>query len=147
MGRMAMKSFLAAAVLALAACAGATPAPLAGTAWKLHAIQSMDDAHGTTRIADPKMVTLRLDADGRASLRLGCNRGGGTWTAARTGDATGSLTFGPLAVTRALCPPPNTGERVARDLPHVRSYILKDGNLFMSLRADGGIYEWRPDRD
>ena len=35
-------------------------------------------------------------------------------------------------------------ERVARDLGHVRSYLLKDGRLFLSLMADGGIYEWQP---
>jgi hypothetical protein len=33
------------------------------------------------------------------------------------------------------------------DLGFVRSYLFKDGNLFMSLMADGGIYEWRPRRN
>ncbi|MEQ9558948.1 MAG: META domain-containing protein [Rhodospirillales bacterium] len=144
---MATKAFLMTAVLALSACAGTAPAPIAGTAWKLHAIQSMDDAQGTTRVTDPKMFTLRFNTDGRATLRLDCNRGSGTWTAVRSSETTGSLAFGPLAVTRALCPPPNLGERIARDLPHVRSYTFKDGNLFMALMADGGIYEWRPDTD
>ncbi|MCU0812246.1 MAG: hypothetical protein MUE59_14660, partial [Thiobacillaceae bacterium] len=32
----------------------------------------------------------------------------------------------------------------ARDLAHVRSYLLKDGKLYLSLMADGGIYEWAP---
>jgi len=26
----------------------------------------------------------------------------------------------------------------------VRSYLLKDGRLYLSLMADGGVYEWRP---
>lgn len=30
-----------------------------------------------------------------------------------------------------------------RDLGYVRSYLLRDGRLYMSLMADGGIYEWR----
>ena len=27
-------------------------------------------------------------------------------------------------------------------MPYVRSYVLKDGDLFLSLMADGGIYEF-----
>lgn len=30
-----------------------------------------------------------------------------------------------------------------RDLPHVRTYLLKDGKLYLSLMADAGS-EWRP---
>jgi len=120
---------------------------LAGSAWQLHAIQSMDDAQGTTRIAEPKRFTLRLESDGRAALQLDCNRGTATWNAKPAGDGSGSLTFGPVAATRALCAPPHVDERVVRDLAFVRSYRLKDGALFMSLMADGGIYEWRPWRD
>ena len=141
--------FLIPAALALSACAGqpAPPPPsssLAGTAWELHAIQSMDDAQGTTRIAEPQRFTIRFEAGGRASLRLDCNRGMGTWTAAAAGGDSGSLTFGPIAATRALCAPPHLDERVARDLAYVRGYLLKDGKLFLTLTADGGIYEWHP---
>jgi len=138
---------LAPAILALAACAGsgAQPAPtLAGTAWELHAIQSMDDAQGTMRIADPKRFTLRFGPDGRASLRLDCNRGTGSWKATPAGDGSGHLEFGPIAATRAMCPPPHLDERVARDLASVRGYLFKDGKLFLTLKADGGIYEWHP---
>lgn len=107
----------------------------------------MDDAQGTTRVADPSRFTLRFGADGRASLRLDCNRGTGSWKATAAGDGTGKLEFGPIAATRALCAPPRLDERVARDLAHVRGYMLKDGRLFLSLMADGGIYEWHPFRE
>jgi para-nitrobenzyl esterase len=30
------------------------------------------------------------------------------------------------------------------DLPNFRSYVLKDGKLFLALVADGGIYEFEP---
>lgn len=66
----------------------------------------------------------------------------GTWQAESAGG--GSLSFGRIASTRALCPPPHLDERVVRDLAYVRGYLLKDGKLFMSLMADGGIYEWHP---
>jgi heat shock protein HslJ len=100
-------------------------------------------AQGTTRIADPRRFTVRFDSGGRASLRLDCNRGSGTWEAKPAGANSGSLKFGPISATRALCPPPHLDERVVRDLGYVRSYVLKDGKLFMSLMADGGIYEWQ----
>jgi para-nitrobenzyl esterase len=35
-------------------------------------------------------------------------------------------------------------ERLGRDLPYVRSYVLKAGHLHLSLMADGGIYEFEP---
>ncbi len=137
---------LGAAFLAACSTASVNPAgtSLAGTSWQLVAIQSMDDAQGTTRIADPTRFTLHFGADGRASLRLYCNRATGTFEAIPATDGSGSLRFGPVATTRALCPPPHLDERVARDLAYVRSYLVKDGKLFLSLMADGGIYEWHP---
>lgn len=43
-----------------------------------------------------------------------------------------------------FCAPDSLDQRIIRDLAYVRSYRLKDGNLYMSLMADGGIYEWVP---
>lgn len=74
------------------------------------------------------------------SARIDCNRGHGTWTS----DGPNLLQFGPMALTRALCPPDSLHDRVVRDLPYVRSYMLQDGHLFLSLMADGGIYEFAP---
>ena len=118
---------------------------LAGTSWQLVAIQSMDDAQGTTKVAEPSHFTLEFGRDGRAALRLDCNRSTGEYKVAPAGDgSSGSLTFGPVATTRAMCTPPHLDQRVARDLAYVRSFRLKDGKLYLSLMADGGIYEWAP---
>ena len=118
---------------------------LAGTTWQLLAIQSMDDAQGTVRPEDPSRFTIEFGGDRRVALRLDCNRGSGAYKLAPAGDGTsGSLSFGPIAATRALCTPPHLDERVARDMAHVRGYLLKDGKLYLSLMADGGIYEWAP---
>lgn len=119
--------------------------PLAGTTWQLREIQSMDDAQGTTPIPDPSRFTLRLEADGTARLRLDCNRATGTWTAEPSADpGNGSLRFGPLAATRALCPPPQRDQQVLSQLSFVRGYLLQDGRLYLSLLADGGILVWDP---
>ena len=125
--------------------AAAPRGQLAGTEWRLAGIQSMDDAIGTVRPDDPSLYTLRLNADGTAALRLNCNRATGTWAAEASADASnGRFTFGPLAATSALCPPPSLDEKVAAQLGYVRSYLLKDGRLYLSLMADGGILEWEP---
>jgi heat shock protein HslJ len=105
----------------------------------------MDDAQGTTRIAKPETFTVSFAADGRANLRIDCNRGNASWKVNPSADsASGSLEFGPLATTKKMCPPGSHDQKVMRDLPFVRSYLIRDGKLYLSLMADGGIYEWQP---
>jgi heat shock protein HslJ len=119
--------------------------PLAGTAWRLVEIQSMDDAIGTTRVADPALYTMRLNPDGSVAFRLNCNSASGTWTAESGPEpSSGRFEFGPLAATMALCPPPSVDEQVSKQAPYFRSYLLKDGRLYLSLMADGGIFVWEP---
>jgi len=157
--RTAAAAFLSALVLSgcgapakkIAAGGEATQAPpaaappLAGTAWRLVEIQSMDDAIGVTRVADPSKYTMRLNADGSVALRLNCNSATGTWSAETGADrSSGRFVFGPLAATMASCPPPSVDEQVTRQAPYFRSYLLKDGRLYLSLMADGGIFVWEP---
>ena len=133
-------------VALLAACAASPSAQsgLAGTHWQLISIQSMDDAQGTTRIANPERYTLSFGRDGRASMGLDCNRGSGSWEAEAKSADSGIIRFGAIAVTRAMCAPGSLDARVARDLPFSRGYVRKDGKLYVTLLADGGIYEWAP---
>jgi para-nitrobenzyl esterase len=35
-------------------------------------------------------------------------------------------------------------DELVRQWPNVRSYLLKDGRLFLSLMADGGTIEFEP---
>lgn len=142
------------AALVLATLAGCTtpppdPPPLAGSRWQLVAVVSMDDAQGTTRPADPARYTLAFGTDGRAALQMDCNRGHAGWQATPAtndtpGRRSGSLQFTALASTRAMCPPGSLAPQLARALPFVRSYLLVDGQLHLSLLADGGILSWAP---
>jgi len=133
--------------------AGTTPAAasahaLEDTQWRLVEIQSMDDAQGATKPIDPSLYTMRLSSDGSVTMRLNCNRATGTWKAEPLADpSSGRFEFGPLASTRALCPPPSLDERVTSQAQYVRSYLLKEGRLHLSLMADGGIYVWEPMRE
>jgi hypothetical protein len=105
----------------------------------------MDDTQGLKRPADPSRYTLSLQADGTAVLQLDCNRATGSWRVEPSADpGNGGFRFGPLASTRALCPAPSLGEPLARQLPFVRGYLLRDGRLNLSLLADGGILIWEP---
>ena len=105
----------------------------------------MDDAVGTTRVADPALYTMRLNPDGSVAFRLNCNSASGTWTAESGPEpSSGRFEFGPLAATMALCPPPSVDEQVSKQAPYFRSYLLKDGRLYLSLMADGGIFVWEP---
>ncbi len=129
--------------------ASSTPPTLAGSRWQLQALVSMDDAQGTARPADPARYTLAFAADGRASLQLDCNRGSASWRAdPPSSDApgrwSGSLQFGVIASTRALCPAGSLEPRLVRALPFVRGYLLLDGQLHLTLMADGGILHWAP---
>lgn len=141
-----MKITVATALLTACVTPAATTSQiLAGTQWELVSIQSMDDVEGTTRILQPEKFKVSFGADGRASFRINCNRGTGTWKADPAADGkSGSIEFGPIATTRALCPPPHLDEKISRDLGYVRGYVFKDGKLYLSLMADGGIFEWRP---
>ncbi len=140
---IAATSLLVGAPLPLVA-APQTPS-LKGSTWQLVGIQSMDDAQGLKRPANPSRYTLSLQADGRAVLQLDCNRATGSWQVEPSTDpGNGSFRFGPLASTKALCPAPSLGEPLARQLPYVRGYLLRDGRLNLSLLADGGILIWEP---
>ena len=140
-----MKLFFALAAVLTATVAQADANPFAGTTWQLLSIQSMDDAQGVTKVADPGRFTLSFGNDGRAAFVLDCNRGNGDYKVAPASDGnSGTISFGPIAATRALCPPPHLDERVARDMAYVRGYLLKEGRLYLTLMADGGIYEWAP---
>lgn len=147
---------LSAMLLTLAGCGEAgsppasTPPPaaasagLAKTAWTLVGFQSMDDAQGTTRPGEGRTYTLEFGADGALAMQLDCNRGRATWSGTPSGATGGSLTIGPVASTRALCPQPDIGQMMAARLPDVASYTLRDGHLFLALKMDSGIFEFAP---
>lgn len=111
---------------------------LGGTAWQLVKFQGGD---GATVYPDVRAkYTISFGTDGRVSARLDCNRGNGTWTS----EGANHLEYGPLSVTRLACAPPSLYNRIVRHWPYFRSYVMRNGHLFLSLMADGGIYEFEP---
>jgi uncharacterized lipoprotein YbaY len=112
--------------------------PLSGTSWRLVRFQGGDGAVLTPD--DRSKYTLEFDGQGGIAARIDCNRGRGTWTS----SGANQLRLGPLALTRAQCPPGSLHDQIVRQWGNVRSYVLRDGRLFLSLMADGGIYEFEP---
>jgi heat shock protein HslJ len=111
---------------------------LAGTSWQLVKIQYSDEK--TLMPDDRSKYTITFGADGQVAARIDCNRGSGAWKSAGPNQ----LEFGPLATTRVMCPPGSLYDRIVKDWSTFRSYVIKDGHLFLSLMADGGIYEFEP---
>ena len=115
-----------------------TATPLEGTAWQLVEFKGGD---GTTLTPDDRAkYTVEFGADGQLSARIDCNRGRGTWKS----SGSNQIQFGPLALTRAQCPPGSLHDRIVKQWGYVRSYLVRDGHLFLALMADGGIYEFGP---
>lgn len=96
---------------------------------------------GTTLTPDDRAkYTIQFMADGQLAARVDCNRGRGMWKS----SGPNHLELGPMALTRAQCPPGSLHDQIVRQWVNVRSYIVKDRHLFLSLMADGGIYEYEP---
>jgi para-nitrobenzyl esterase len=131
---------LLAGCLLASACAQVAPQgaaeSLGGTSWQLVRFQGGDDR---VLVPDDRAnYTIAFGADGSVSARIDCNRGRGTWTSAGPSQ----LQFGPMALTRAMCPPGSLHDHIVRHWHYVRSYVIRDGRLYLSLMADGGIYEF-----
>jgi len=89
---------------------------------------------------DRAKYTLEFGEGGKLAVRLDCNRGLSTWKL----GAPSQIEFGPLALTRAQCPPGSLHDQIVRQWPFIRSYVMKNGHLFLALAMDSGIYEFEP---
>lgn len=116
----------------------AAPAALTTGTWQLVEIASMDDS--VFRPDPPDAFQLTFDPDGRVAVRADCNRGQGTWRF----QAPSAIEFGPLATTRMACPPDSLHDRFLQNLAYVRSFVMRDGHLYLATLADGAILEFAP---
>ena len=134
----AVATFSATSSLQLTFAGGQKSSELAGTSWQLVKLQGPDE---TTSVPDDKSkYTITFGRNGRVSVRVDCNRGGSTWKSAGNGE----LRFGSWSMTRAKCPPGSLHDRIVTEGAAVRSYVIKDGHLFLSGMAAGGYYELEP---
>jgi membrane-bound inhibitor of C-type lysozyme/heat shock protein HslJ len=109
---------------------------LSDTTWRLVRFQGGDGTVQTP--ANRALYTLHFQKDGTLAARVDCNRARGTWKS----PAPQQLELNLGAMTRAMCLKESLHDQIVKHWPLVRSYVLKDGHLFLSLMADGGIYEF-----
>jgi para-nitrobenzyl esterase len=139
LARVALAVWLVASSTAASAqTAGGLKPALEGTAWQLVKFQGGDDR--TLTPDAPAKYTIEFAAGGKVAARIDCNRGSGTWKS----TSAGRLQLGPLALTRARCPEGSLHDQIVKQWTNVRSFVMKEGHLFLSLMADGGIYEFAP---
>ena len=92
------------------------------------------------RSAMSERHAINFDQDHQISLQLDCNRGTATWSISRGASGSGRLMIGPIAATRALCPTPSYGERMAAELPQATGYDLIDGGRSLTILTPADIY-------
>lgn len=113
---------------------------LEGTTWQLVRFEGGNDV--VLMPGDPSRYTIEFGTDGRLTARIDCNRGRGAWKSTEPN----LIELEPLALTRAQCPEGSLHDQIVKHWPYIRSYVLRDGHLFLALMADGGIYEFEPVR-
>lgn len=143
---------LAALALAGAACAvteprgpvlpgyvNAPPPPIAaagdslltGTVWTWQGTQMSDN----TRIVPdaPDRYTLEFRPGGMVNVRADCNRGSASYQL--NGSA---LTFGPIALTKMMCPKGSRDVEFLKGLDAVSAQLFSGNDLVLTLKADSG---------
>jgi len=111
---------------------------LTNSQWQLVQIQSMDDSTYTPD--DPGKYSLSFMPEGQLGVKADCNSGGGHWTLLRKNQ----IEFSQLISTLALCPADSLSDRLMQNLTYVRSFVFRDGHLFLATMADGAILEFKP---
>jgi heat shock protein HslJ len=89
---------------------------------------------GVAPVPDPENYTIRFDADGRVNVQADCNLCNGSYQT----DGTG-LTIGPLACTRAFCPPPSLGNLYTAVLGTTTSFQRTGEQLFINYAGGGAM--------
>ena len=108
------------------------------TSWQLVRFEGGDEA--VLMPGDPSKYTITFGVNGRLTAQIDCNRGRGRWRS----EGESLLRLGPLSMTRAKCPEGSLHDQIVKQWPNIRSYVIRDGHLFLALMADGGIYEFEP---
>jgi heat shock protein HslJ len=112
-------------------------ASIVGITW---AWQSTEETGGAvSSVPNSDKYTLTFDAAGRVAVLADCNRGSGSYEI--DGD---EIRIGPLALTRALCPPDSLSDAFVAHLGAVSSLELVDGQLRLSPGRDGQTLIFAP---
>jgi len=108
---------------------------IVGILWKWQRTAYNNDTRAEP--PDPSRYTILLVPDGRLSVHLDCNAGGGRYTL----DGS-SLTLEVTQTTMAACPPGSLDQQFMKDLAAARIAFMRDGNLYLDLMYDTGTMKF-----
>jgi para-nitrobenzyl esterase len=111
---------------------GSIPPELRGTAWRWVGVTSPPESF---TVDQPDRYTLSFIEGDKVALRADCNRGIGSVAS----SSPGALAIGPLAMTRARCPPGSLSDRFARDVSRAIRFLIRGDELQLELPADAGV--------
>lgn len=139
-------------ILALAACTATEPGPpvlpgyvnvppppmaaagdglLTNTVWSWQETQMKD---GPRIVPDaPERYSLEFQPGGKVAIRADCNRGSTSYLLNG-----GALSFGAIALTRAMCPPGSRDAEYLKALSAVTGQLFSGNDLVLTLKADSG---------
>ena len=81
----------------------------------------------------PERYTLVFQPGGTVAVRADCNRGSGSYLLNG-----GALSFGPMALTRAMCPPGSMDGEFVQATRRRVGQLFKGNELVLTLKADSG---------
>jgi para-nitrobenzyl esterase len=112
---------------------------LTGTIWRWTETVMNND----TRIKPdaPDRYTLEFQPGGMVNVRADCTRGSGSYLLNG-----GALTFGPIAMTRAMCPPGSKDTEFLRELGAVSGQLFRGYDLVLTLKVDSGSMSFTTSR-
>lgn len=130
-------TLIAGASLLLLACSTAPSggravpsASLVGPTWKWEGVVTQTEA---MNVSEPERYTIQFLPDGRAAIRADCNRGTGAYKTEGT-----QLSFGPIASTRAMCPPGSLSDRFLESLQNAATFRIDRDRLYVDQKMDSG---------
>jgi heat shock protein HslJ len=82
---------------------------------------------------DPSAYTLAFGEDDQVAVQADCNRGRGPFAVYGT-----RITIGPLATTRAACPPGSLSDQFVQAVGAATSFAFAEGQLLLTLPNDAG---------
>ncbi len=87
--------------------------------------------------------TINFERDGSLTMQLDCNRGTSNWSTSSGSSGSGRLEISRIAATRAFCPSPSYGERMAAELPRTEEYRLDAGARTLTIYAADTVYTFQ----
>lgn len=114
--------------------------PLVDTEWHLVSYTPTDTKLPVYAPPRGATYTMFLKKQGRARFQFDCNRASGVWSSQDFEDNQGTVTFGPLIMSKRACETSPFDVQIAEDTRNMVRYRLWGSLLY--IESDEGTYLW-----